>query len=391
MIRGPASFSANKQQEEVLGDSFSTYAQATSSTSKRLSMLKSSSFHIHPNLRSMCLRSDSRSLSRTISVTSPLSFIEEPLCAYLSLFDGTRKDLTGDELHIIDNLFSDEFVHIMDGVTPIDKPTFVHMIGIMLKQGIVATLEDINFVDEYSIEYTVSWYYKENSSRVTHVSALIADKKIVKLEPCAETRSAFANNMAFSSWKSSTGKKISTRRSSWWDLSLSRSDSGSGNSTSTPSSSQDPSYDTESAIVTPNMEQEEDEENVKTALDEKIIASSSTGVLKDLDRGKYNNYNTYVEAENISKSTSAFPIDNTIFPVKTQDLIDDNEEVVIGDHGMEGQNFVGVGVNHDKLAVETGQNNRSSIYLHLRHNPERRWFRVRGGKSRKSKGKQYEH
>ena len=380
MICGPTSSSATEQHDKVLGNEFSTPATA----SKILSM-RPSTYHIHPNLRSMCLRSGSRSLSRTLSDTSPLSFIEEPLCAYLSIFDGTRKDLTEVELHIINNLFSDEFVHIMDGVTPIDKPTFVHMIEMILKQGIVATLEDINFIDEYNIEYTVSWYYKENSSRVTHVSALIADQKIIKLEPCAETRSAFANNMAFSSWKSNNCNKISTRRSSWWDLSLSRSDSGN----STASSSQTPLHDTdtESTILSPNMEQEEEEE-VKRALDdEKIIASSSTATAQDLDEA---NTTTHMcEAE--EKSTKASAIGKLIFPVKTQALIEDNK-VVIGEHEVEKSSFVGVGVNHDELAVlERGQNRGSRSRLRLRHNPERRWFRVRGSRSRKNERKQYEH
>ena len=187
MISKPKVTSTPMQDEiEMDGDMFLNKLRPSSS--------------IHPNLRSMCIRNSSRSFNRTTSdFYSPLSFIEEPLCAYLSLFDGTKQDMTDVHIQIIDNLFSDNFVHMMDGDTPIDKLSFIHINRQMLKQGIVATLEDINFVDEYNIEYTVHWYYNENSSRVTHVSALVVDQKIIKLEPCVETRSAFANNMTFSS------------------------------------------------------------------------------------------------------------------------------------------------------------------------------------------------
>jgi len=86
---------------------------------------------------------------------------------------------------------------MMDG-EPIDKSTFIQINEKMLQRGVVATLEDISFIDDFHVEYTVHWYYNDYNSRVTHVTALVVDKKIVKLEPCRETRSAFANRMAFS-------------------------------------------------------------------------------------------------------------------------------------------------------------------------------------------------
>mmetsp|Transcript_16490 Transcript_16490/g.23343 ORF Transcript_16490/g.23343 Transcript_16490/m.23343 type:complete len:270 (+) Transcript_16490:30-839(+) len=222
MISKPKATSTAKQDEIGMdGDLFFRKLRPSSS--------------IHPNLRSMCIRNSSKSLSRTASDSySPLSFIEEPLCAYLGLFDGTTKELADVHIHIIDALFSDNFVHIMDSDTPIDKSSFIHINREMLKQGIVATLEDINFVDEYNIEYTVHWYYNENSSRVTHVSALVVDQKIIKLEPCVETRSAFANNMTFSSWrndKESDRIRIGTSSSKWLgDLLPKRSNSESTSS-----------------------------------------------------------------------------------------------------------------------------------------------------------------
>jgi len=191
-----------------------TRTAATVPASKKLSKLKikkrSSSF-IQPNLKSMYNRNSSRSFSRTMS--DSLISIEEPLCAYLSLFDGTKKELKDVQIHI-DNLFSDNFVHMMDGDKPIDKTAFIQINKQMLQQGVVATLEDIYSVDEYTVEYTVHWYYNEYSSRVTHVSALVIDRKIVKVEPCIETRSAFANNMRFPSWKNGRENRMSSSSSS---------------------------------------------------------------------------------------------------------------------------------------------------------------------------------
>ena len=154
MFRKPkvASTAANAKQNanEIDGYLFLQTATTPTTGMTSLSKLRTSS-SIHPNLRSMCIRNSSRSLSRGTSDSSPLSFIEEPLCAYLSLFDGTKKDMTDVHIQIIDNLFSDNFVHMMDGITPIDKLTFVQINKQMLKQGIVATLEDINFVDEFTL------------------------------------------------------------------------------------------------------------------------------------------------------------------------------------------------------------------------------------------------
>lgn len=198
----------------------------------------------------MSIRNSSRSLGRTTSDSyySPLSVIEEPLCAYLSLFDGTKKDMADVHIHIIDNLFSDNLVHMMDSDTPIDKSSFIQINKQMLKQGIVATLEDINFVDEYNIEYTVHWYYNENSSRVTHVSALVVDQKIIKLEPCVETRSAFANNMTFPSWRNGKENdriRIGSNSSKWLgDLLPKRT-----NSESTTSSIEDSSLHNTTTIL----------------------------------------------------------------------------------------------------------------------------------------------
>ena len=165
--------------------------KVTGQSGKKLIVSKSKRSSIHPNLRLLVRNYSSIG---SVQSDSPLS-IEEPLCTYLSLFDGTKKDLTDVQTHI-DNLFSDNFIHMMDG-EPIDKSTFIQINKKMLQRGVVATLEDISFIDDFHVEYTVHWYYNDYNSRVTHVTALVVDKKIVKLEPCRETRSAFANRMAF--------------------------------------------------------------------------------------------------------------------------------------------------------------------------------------------------
>lgn len=189
-------------------------SQSGKSMNKTISKSKRSS--IHPNLQSMCYQ-ENRLLVRnyssigSVQSDSPLS-IEEPLCTYLSLFDGTKKDLTDVQTHI-DNLFSDNFIHMMDG-EPIDKSTFIQINEKMLQRGVVATLEDISFIDDFHVEYTVHWYYDDYNSRVTHVTALVVDKKIVKLEPCRETRSAFANRMAFSISSAEDKENRIARRSS---------------------------------------------------------------------------------------------------------------------------------------------------------------------------------
>ena len=162
----------------------------TGQSGKKL-ISKSKRSSIHPNLRLLVRNYSSIG---SVQSDSPLS-IEEPLCTYLSLFDGQVQTHTDVQTHS-DNLFSDNFIHMMDG-EPIDKSTFIQINEKMLQRGVVATLEDISFIDDFHVEYTVHWYYNDYNSRVTHVTALVVDKKIVKLEPCRETRSAFANRMAF--------------------------------------------------------------------------------------------------------------------------------------------------------------------------------------------------
>ena len=179
----------SEDSEVVRGGQLS--GTVTGQSGKKL-ISKSKRSSIHPNLRLLVRNYSSIG---SVQSDSPLS-IEEPLCTYLSLFDGgTKKDLTDVQTHI-DNLFSDNFIHMMDG-EPIDKSTFIQINEKMLQRGVVATLEDISFIDDFHVEYTVHWYYNDYNSRVTHVTALVVDKKIVKLEPCRETRSAFANRMAF--------------------------------------------------------------------------------------------------------------------------------------------------------------------------------------------------
>lgn len=178
------------EDSEVVHGQFLSGTVTGQSGKKLISKSKRSS--IHPNLRLLVRNYSSIG---SVQSDSPLS-IEEPLCTYLSLFDGTsKKDLTDVQTHI-DNLFSDNFIHMMDG-EPIDKSTFIQINEKMLQRGVVATLEDISFIDDFHVEYTVHWYYNDYNSRVTHVTALVVDKKIVKLEPCRETRGAFANRMEF--------------------------------------------------------------------------------------------------------------------------------------------------------------------------------------------------
>mmetsp|Transcript_2438 Transcript_2438/g.3724 ORF Transcript_2438/g.3724 Transcript_2438/m.3724 type:complete len:248 (+) Transcript_2438:25-768(+) len=115
--------------------------------------------------------------------------IEEPLCNYLTAFDGTKKDFD-DIRPYFDDLFSDNLIHLMDG-HPIGKLTFTHINKYLLEQRLVATLEDIYFVDDMHVEYTVHWS-NEYTSMVTHIIAFVADGKIVKMQPCEETKGVFA-------------------------------------------------------------------------------------------------------------------------------------------------------------------------------------------------------
>mmetsp|Transcript_3417 Transcript_3417/g.6257 ORF Transcript_3417/g.6257 Transcript_3417/m.6257 type:complete len:151 (+) Transcript_3417:636-1088(+) len=76
--------------------------------------------------------------------------IEDPLCNYLSAFDGTKKEFN-DIQPYFDNLYSENFIHLMDG-NPIDKQTYACIIKQLLEKRIVATLEDIYFVDDTHVE-----------------------------------------------------------------------------------------------------------------------------------------------------------------------------------------------------------------------------------------------
>lgn len=116
--------------------------------------------------------------------------ILEPLFAYLNAFDGTKKEFK-DIQHLFDNLFSDDLFHLMDG-HPTDRNALIRLNEYMLQQRIVAVLEDIYFQDDTHVEYTVHWG-NEDVSMVRHVVALVDDGKIIKLEPCEETKSVFAN------------------------------------------------------------------------------------------------------------------------------------------------------------------------------------------------------
>ena len=100
--------------------------------------------------------------------------IEEPLCSYLSAFDGSRKDF---DTHIRPHF---------------DNSAFACINKQLLEQRSVATLEDIYFVGDEHVEYTVHWC-NESTSLVTHVVALVVDGKIVLIKPCEETKGVFAN------------------------------------------------------------------------------------------------------------------------------------------------------------------------------------------------------
>ncbi|KAL7498606.1 hypothetical protein ACHAWT_007780 [Skeletonema menzelii] len=349
MFRQPKVTSTAKQNDKEMdgGDLLFSRTATAPTTGITLSKLRRSSSSIHPNLRSMCIRNSSRSLSRAASDSSPLSFIEEPLCAYLSLFDGSKQDMTDVHIQIIDNLFSDNFVHMMDGNTPIDKLTFVQINKQMLKQGIVATLEDINFVDEYNLEYTVHWYCTENSSRVTHVSALVVDQKIVKLEPCVETRSAFANNMTFSSWRE--GAKGNDRVGS-----------SSSSSDSTASTIEESLL--HNITTTPSKLDHDHEEN------KKALAQENTE-LQDNNKCEGN-------------STTASVMDEELLLDKFQELEAVHNEDYAS-HEIGGKpSCDGVNPNDDERRINRGNGNergRSTKQLKVK----RRWFRV--GRQRKKK------
>jgi len=56
----------------------------------------------------------------------------------------------------------------------------------------VATLEDLYFVNDNVVEYTVHWG-NDHTSLVTHLIASVEDGKIVLVKPCQETNGAFAS------------------------------------------------------------------------------------------------------------------------------------------------------------------------------------------------------
>ena len=56
----------------------------------------------------------------------------------------------------------------------------------------VATLEDLYFVNDHIAEYTVHWG-NEHTSLVIHLIASVEDGKIVLVKPCQETNGAFAS------------------------------------------------------------------------------------------------------------------------------------------------------------------------------------------------------
>mmetsp|Transcript_21741 Transcript_21741/g.37335 ORF Transcript_21741/g.37335 Transcript_21741/m.37335 type:complete len:219 (+) Transcript_21741:160-816(+) len=115
--------------------------------------------------------------------------IEEPLCNYLTAFDGTAKEFDDIQCYF-DDLFAENMIHLMDG-DPVGKETFVCMNKHFLRERFVATLEDIEFVDDTHVEYTVHWG-NEHTSWVTHVKAVVVDGKIIKVQPCEETKGAYA-------------------------------------------------------------------------------------------------------------------------------------------------------------------------------------------------------
>ena len=120
----------------------------------------------------------------------PLSAsIEASLCNYLGAFDGTKNFV-----HLrpfFDDLFADNLIHMMDG-RAIDKRCFARINQRWLDEGMIASLEDVFFVDDDHAEYTVHWS-NGTRSMVTHVVAFVVDGKIVLAKPCAETESVFAN------------------------------------------------------------------------------------------------------------------------------------------------------------------------------------------------------
>lgn len=119
--------------------------------------------------------------------------IEIPLCNWISQFDGTKKGFD-DIQPAFDALFSDKLIHMMDGQQPIDKQKFICVIKHLLEQQIVATLEDMYFIDDTHVEYTINYSNGKNTSMVIHVEAVVGSEgKIIKIEPCQETKGVYTN------------------------------------------------------------------------------------------------------------------------------------------------------------------------------------------------------
>jgi hypothetical protein len=133
--------------------------------------------------------------------------IEGPLCAFLEQFDGTAKDF-GDVRSHFNELFSEDLIYCLDG-RPIDRQTFMSMNKYIIEHRMIATLEDIYFSDDTHIEYTVHWSNGE-ISMVTHVTGLVNDGKIIKLEPCPETSGVFAN-MLGPTWRKAIASQVDKR------------------------------------------------------------------------------------------------------------------------------------------------------------------------------------
>ena len=88
-------------------------------------------------------------------------------------------------------------------------PVFMTMNKYLLENRMIATLEDIFFSDETHIEYTVHWG-NDNISMVSHVTGVVDEGKIIKLEPCKETSGVFANIMG-PTWRKNITVSIDKR------------------------------------------------------------------------------------------------------------------------------------------------------------------------------------
>jgi hypothetical protein len=120
--------------------------------------------------------------SATTSQPRPVS--EESLCS------GKEKDF--DVIRpCFDNLFLQNVIHLIDGFQ-MDTGAFILVNKYLLKQCAIATLEDVYFVDDTHVEYTMHWCIGRTSI-VTHVTAFVVDGKITMVKPCKETMGASAH------------------------------------------------------------------------------------------------------------------------------------------------------------------------------------------------------